>query len=68
LIVTGLRHGHRPSGARHSGGSRRHHAGPPRTVEHFEAAVEEPWSLTRMDNTARDMADQVVDFRLRADP
>ena len=37
------------------------------TVDHFEAAVEEPWSLDRMGNTAREMADQVVAFRLRAD-
>jgi transcriptional regulator len=38
-----------------------------RTVDHFEAAVERPWSLDRMGDTAREMADQVVAFRLRAD-
>jgi transcriptional regulator len=38
-----------------------------RTVDHFEAAVEQPWSLDRMGDTAREMADQVVAFRLRAD-
>jgi transcriptional regulator len=38
-----------------------------RTVEHFEAAVEEPWSLDRMGETAREMAERVVAFRLRAD-
>jgi transcriptional regulator len=38
-----------------------------RTVAHFEAAVEDPWSLDRMGETAREMADQVVAFRLRAD-
>ena len=38
-----------------------------RTVDHFEAAVEHPWSLDRMGDTAREMADQVVAFRLRAD-
>jgi transcriptional regulator len=38
-----------------------------RTVDHFEAAVERPWSLDRMGNTAREMADQVVAFRLHAD-
>ena len=38
-----------------------------RTVEHFEAAVEAPWSLDRMGTTAREMADQVVAFRVRAD-
>jgi transcriptional regulator len=38
-----------------------------RTVEHFEAAVERPWSLERMGETAREMADQVVAFRLRAE-
>jgi transcriptional regulator len=37
-----------------------------RTVEHFEAAVEHPWSLDRMGDTARSMADEVVAFRLRA--
>jgi transcriptional regulator len=38
-----------------------------RTVDHFERAVEEPWSLDRMGETAREMADQVVAFRIRAD-
>jgi transcriptional regulator len=38
-----------------------------RTVDHFEAAVEWPWSLDRMGETAREMADQVVAFRLRAE-
>jgi transcriptional regulator len=37
-----------------------------RTVEHFEAGVERPWSLDRMGGTAREMADQVVAFRLVA--
>src|SRR5215211_4600988 len=37
-----------------------------RTVEHFEAAVEHPWSLDRMGSTAREMADAVVAFRLSA--
>ena len=38
-----------------------------RTVDHFEAAVERPWSLASMDDGGRDMADQVVAFRLPAD-
>jgi transcriptional regulator len=38
-----------------------------RTVDHFESAVERPWSLERMGDTAREMADKVVGFRLRAD-
>jgi transcriptional regulator len=38
-----------------------------RTVDHFEAAVEHPWSLDRMGDTAREMTDQVVAFRLRAE-
>lgn len=38
-----------------------------RTVDHFESAVEHPWSLDRMGRTAREMADRVVAFRLRAD-
>lgn len=38
-----------------------------RTVDHFEAAVEEPWSLDRMGDTAREMADQVVAFRMQAE-
>lgn len=37
------------------------------TVDHFEAAVDTPWSLERMGETARQMADQVVAFRLRAE-
>ena len=35
------------------------------TVDRFEAAVEQPWSLDRMGQTASDMANQVVAFRLR---
>src|SRR4051812_49627140 len=35
------------------------------TVDRFEAAVEEPWSLDRMGEGALDMARQVVAFRLR---
>jgi transcriptional regulator len=38
-----------------------------RTVERFEATVAEPWSLDRIGDTAREMADQVVAFRLRAE-
>ena len=38
-----------------------------RTVDHFEAAVAEPWSLDRMGETSREMADKVVAFRLRAE-
>jgi transcriptional regulator len=38
-----------------------------RTVDHFEAAVEHPWSLDRLGETAREMAEQVVAFRLHAD-
>jgi transcriptional regulator len=38
-----------------------------RTVDHFEAAVAEPWSLDRMGETAREMAEQVVAFRLVAE-
>ena len=37
-----------------------------RTVDHFEAIVERPWSLDRMGDRAREMADQVIAFRLRA--
>jgi transcriptional regulator len=37
-----------------------------KTVKHFEAAVERPWSLERMGETAREMADQVIAFRLEA--
>jgi transcriptional regulator len=38
-----------------------------RTVDQFEAAVRQPWSLDRMGYGAREMADQVVAFRLRAE-
>src|SRR5215213_4039035 len=38
-----------------------------RTIDHFEAAVEEPWSLDRLGEQAREMADKVVAFRLHAD-
>jgi transcriptional regulator len=38
-----------------------------RTVDRFEAGVEQPWSLRRMGETAREMADDVIAFRLRAD-
>jgi transcriptional regulator len=38
-----------------------------RTVEHFESAMAHPWSLRRMGETAREMADEVVAFRLTAD-
>jgi transcriptional regulator len=37
-----------------------------RTVDHFEAAVEHPWSLDRMGETAREMADEVIAFRVVA--
>jgi len=37
------------------------------TVDHFEAAAERPWSLDRLGATAREMADQVIAFRLHAD-
>jgi transcriptional regulator len=37
-----------------------------RTVEHFESRVEHPWSLDRMGTTARELADQVIAFRLAA--
>jgi transcriptional regulator len=37
-----------------------------RTVAHFESAVPEPWSLDRMGETAREMADEVIGFRLEA--
>jgi len=37
-----------------------------RTVDHFEAAVEHPWSLERMGEEAREMADEVIAFRLVA--
>ena len=38
-----------------------------RTVDHFESAVARPWSLERMGDAAREMADEVVGFRLRAE-
>jgi transcriptional regulator len=38
-----------------------------RTVDHFEAAVERPWSLDRMGETARAMADEVTAFRVVAE-
>jgi len=38
-----------------------------RTVEYFETAMEQPWSLERMGETAREMANQVIAFRLEAD-
>ena len=38
-----------------------------RTVDRFEAAVEHPWSVDRMGEEAREMADQVVAFRLPAE-
>lgn len=38
-----------------------------RTVDHFEAAVEEPWSLDQAGDMAREMAAKVVAFRLRAE-
>jgi transcriptional regulator len=38
-----------------------------RTVDHFEGGVEHPWCLDRMGKTAREMADQVIAFRLRAE-
>ena len=38
-----------------------------RTVDRFEAAVERPWSLDRLGDGARKMADEVVAFRLRAE-
>jgi len=38
-----------------------------RTVDHFEAALPRPWSLQRMGETARAMADEVLAFRLVAE-
>lgn len=38
-----------------------------RTVDHFEAAVEHPWSLDRLGDGGRAMADKVIAFRLPAD-
>src|SRR3954464_7547678 len=37
-----------------------------RTVAHFESAVPDSWSLDRMGETAREMADEVIAFRLAA--
>jgi transcriptional regulator len=37
-----------------------------RTVDHFESRVASPWSLDRMGQQAREMADQVIAFSLRA--
>jgi transcriptional regulator len=37
-----------------------------RTVDHFESFVEQPWSLERMGDEAREMAEKVVAFRLVA--
>ena len=37
------------------------------TVDHFESAVERPWSLERMGDAARETARRVVAFRLRAE-
>ena len=37
-----------------------------RTVDHFEAAVERPWSMDRLGSAASEMADRVLAFRLRA--
>jgi transcriptional regulator len=38
-----------------------------RTVDHFEARMPRPWSLDRMGDTACEMADEVVAFRLRCE-
>jgi transcriptional regulator len=38
-----------------------------RTVDHFEAAVEHPWSLARLQDGGRAMADNVIAFRLPVD-
>jgi transcriptional regulator len=38
-----------------------------RTVDHFEAPMQPPWSLDRMGEAAREMADKVIAFRLRAE-
>ena len=37
-----------------------------RTVDHFEAAVEHPWALDRLEDGGRAMADKVTAFRLPA--
>ncbi len=38
-----------------------------RTVDHFEAVVERPWSLDRLGEDAREMAEHVIAFRLPAE-
>ena len=38
-----------------------------RTVDHFESVVERPWSLDRLGEEAREKADEVIAFRLRAE-
>jgi transcriptional regulator len=38
-----------------------------RTVDEFEQAVEHPWCLDRLGETAREMADQVIAFRAVAE-
>ena len=38
-----------------------------RTVDHFEAAVRRPWSLDRIGDSAGEMAEKVVAFRLNAE-
>ena len=38
-----------------------------RTVDHFESFVQHPWSLSRMGETALEMAGKVAAFRLRAE-
>jgi transcriptional regulator len=38
-----------------------------RTVEHFEAPVDEPWSLDRLGSRAVEMAAEVLAFRVRAE-
>ena len=38
-----------------------------KTVDHFEAAVQRPWSLDRAGESAREMASQVIAFRLTAE-
>jgi transcriptional regulator len=38
-----------------------------RTVDHFEARVDQPWTLDRIPETAAEMATEVVAFRLTAE-
>src|SRR5215217_1130771 len=38
-----------------------------RTVDHFEAAVAQPWSLDRLDDRGRGMAEYVFSFRVAAE-